>query len=190
LSTRVSSPPSTWLQSVAGSSSVRFIDEGQLRKKHDRELIELLNEIRIVLPGAQVLFAFLLIVPFNSSWTATTRSERTLYYLALFATLVSTTLLMAPTSYHRLRWRERDKERMLQVCQRLTIAGMIALAVAMIAAVGLVSEEVLGSSWAIVFGAAAAVVIGLAWFALPLSTPYDRWDAPSNGGNDDVDRLD
>jgi len=143
-----------------------------------------------VLPGAQVLFAFLLIVPFNSSWAATSRSERTLYYLSLFATLVATTLLMAPTAYHRLRWRERNKERMLQVCQRLTIAGMIALAVAMVSAVGLVSQKVLGSGLAIVFGVAAAAVIGLAWFALPLSTPYDRWDAPDDGENDELGRSD
>ena len=83
---------------------------------------------------------------------------------------------MTPTAYHRLRWRERDKERMLQICQRLTIAGMVALAVALVAAVGLVSAKVLGSGWAIVLAAATTILISLAWFVLPLSTPYDRWD--------------
>jgi len=135
-----------------------------------------------VLPGAQVLFAFLLIVPFNAAWTSTSRAERAWYYVALLATLVSTTLLMAPTAYHRLRWRERNKERMLHVCQRLTVAGMIALAVAMVAAVVLVSEKVLGSGWAIVFGGFAAALLALAWFALPLSTSYDRWDDEQEPG--------
>ena len=153
------------------------MDEKQLSKKHDRELIELLNEVRVALPGAQVLFAFLLIVPFNSRWeTTTTHAQKASYVVALCATVLATVLLMAPTAYHRLRWRERDKERMLRSSQRLAVAGLVALAVAMVAAVYLVADEVIGGAWAVALTAVVGVTFALAWFALPLSTPYDRWD--------------
>jgi hypothetical protein len=119
------------------------MDERQLRKKRDRELIELLSELRVALPGAQVLFAFLLI---------------------------------APSAYHRLRWRERDKERMLRTANRMAIAGLACIAVAMSASVFLVSDVLLPRWAAAVITAAAAVVFLSAWFVLPLATPYDRWD--------------
>ncbi len=157
------------------------MDEKQLTKKHDRELIELLNEVRVALPGAQVLFAFLLIVPFNSRWeTTTTDAQRVAYIVALCATVLATVLLMAPTAYHRLRWRERDKERMLRSSERFTVAGLVALAVAMVAAVYLVADEVIGGAWAIALTAVVGATFALAWFALPLSTPYDRWDTDSD----------
>jgi len=143
------------------------------RKKLDQELIELLNELRVALPGVQVLFAFLLIVPFSQRFTAT---ERPAYMVALSATVLATALLIAPSAYHRLRWRERDKERMLRVSNLLAISGIAAVAVAMTAAVYMVTEVLFERTVTIAFTVAAGVVILLAWFALPLSMPYDRWD--------------
>ena len=98
------------------------MDERQLRKKHDRELIELLNELRVALPGVQVLFAFLLVVPFSSRFDVD-RTEKVAYMIALLATVVGTILLMAPSAYHRLRWREKNKERMLRTSNRLAIGA-------------------------------------------------------------------
>ena len=148
------------------------------RKKLDQELIELLNELRVALPGVQVLFAFLLVVPFSDRFRAT---ERPAYMVALSATVLATALLIAPSAYHRLRWRERDKERMLRVANRLAIAGIAAVAVAMTAAVYLVTEVLFEPVVTVVFTVAAALVLALAWFALPLSTPYDRWDDDDEG---------
>jgi predicted membrane channel-forming protein YqfA (hemolysin III family) len=151
------------------------VDEQTLRKKHDRELIEILNELRVALPGAQVLFAFLLVVPFSSRFDVD-RTEKTAYIVALFATLVGTILLIAPSAYHRLRWREKNKERMLRTANRMTIGGLVAIAIAMTASVFLVTDVLLPRGLAIGLTALAGVGFALAWFALPLRRPYDRWD--------------
>jgi uncharacterized protein DUF6328 len=159
------------------------VDERQLRKKHDKELIELLNELRVALPGAQVLFAFLLVVPFSSRFDVD-RIEKIAYMVALLATLLGTILLIAPSSYHRLRWREKNKERMLRTSNWLAIGGLASLAVAMTASLFLVTDVLLPRSGATVVTVAAAVSFTLAWFALPLSQPYDRWDDDEDDEND------
>ena len=151
------------------------MDESQLRKKHDKELIELLNELRVALPGAQVLFAFLLVVPFSSRFEAD-RTEKVAYVIALLATLMGTILLMAPSAYHRLRWREKNKERMLRTSNRLAIGGIVAIAVAMSASVFLVTDVLLPRWASALLTVGAAFGFALAWFALPLAQPYDRWD--------------
>ena len=151
------------------------VDEKALRKKHDRELIELLNELRVALPGAQVLFAFLLVVPFNARFDVD-RTERIAYLIALLSTLAGTILLIAPSAYHRLRWREKNKERMLQTANRLAIAGFAMIAIAMTASVFLVTDVLLSRGQAAGLTVLAAIAFLLAWFALPLSRPYDRWD--------------
>ncbi|CAN5325121.1 hypothetical protein BH18ACT12_BH18ACT12_02890 [soil metagenome] len=108
-------------------------DDESNEERHDRELIELLNELRVALPGVQVLFAFLLTVPFSNGFPKLGGFDRDIYFVAFIATAVSTVLLIAPSSYHRLRWRQRDKERMLVISNYLTIAGLAALAVAITA---------------------------------------------------------
>lgn len=151
------------------------VDGKQRRKKHDQELIELLNELRVALPGVQVLFAFLLIAPFSARFHATT-SQKVAYSIALSATVLATALLMAPSAYHRLRWRERNKERMLRTSNRLAIAGIGGVAVAMSASVYLVLDTLFGNAFTIAATAVCALVFAFGWFILPLSTPYDRWD--------------
>ena len=151
------------------------MDERELRQKHDRELIELLNELRVALPGAQVLFAFLLVVPFSAKFDVD-RTEKAAYVIALFATLAGAILLIAPSAYHRLRWREKNKERMLRTSNLLAICGLVAIAIAMTASVFLVTDVLLPRSAAAVLTVGAGIAFALAWFALPLSRPYDRWD--------------
>ena len=153
----------------------------ELADKQDQELIELLNEIRVGLSGAAVLFGFLLIVPFSATWDETTRPMRGAYVISFVTTLLSVVALMAPTAYHRLRWRERNKERMLRAANLSTLAGMTFLAVAMTAAVYLVIDSVVNATWALVLtGFSAAAFAGM-WLALPLSAPYDRWDDDGQG---------
>ncbi len=80
----------------------------------NRELIELLNELRVALPGVQVLFAFLLAVPFSQRFAETTELQRDTYMVALLSTLAGSVFLIAPTAYHRIRFRDRDKEALLR----------------------------------------------------------------------------
>lgn len=138
-------------------------DEPKRDKKDlDRELIELLNELRVALPGVQVLFAFLLAVPFANGWKRVTNFQRDVFFVAFLATAVATILLIAPSIYHRLRWREHDKEHLLTTANRLTIAGSGFLALAITTVVLLITDLLFSRSWAIV----ATVVIGagFAWF--------------------------
>jgi hypothetical protein len=138
------------------------------KERIDREIIELLNELRVTLPGVQVLFAFLLILPFQPGFADMTGLERTMYMVAFLATTASTILLITPASYHRLRFRARDKERMLVVSNRVAIAGMLCLAIAVTAAVFLIAEVLVGDVGGLSIAAATAVGFGLFWYALPL----------------------
>jgi amino acid transporter len=137
--------------------------------RHDRELIELLNELRVALPGVQVLFAFLLTVPFANGFPRLSRFDRDIYFVAFIATAVSTVLLIAPSSYHRLRWRQHDKERMLVVSNILTIAGLAALAVAITATVFMTTDFVFHRAWASTFTAIVAALFLVFWYGLPLA---------------------
>src|ERR1700736_2453240 len=108
--------------------------------RHQREVGELLNEIRIALPGVQVLFAFLLSVPFSQRFTQLTHTERRVYYTAFLASAVASVLFIAPSVFARLTWRHHDKERLLVVSNAFAIAGSVALAVAIGCAVFVVSD--------------------------------------------------
>jgi uncharacterized protein DUF6328 len=135
----------------------------------DRELIELLNELRVTLPGVQVLFAFLLIVPFNQRFERVTELQKYVYFVALIATAIGSAFLIAPTPYHRIRFRDRDKEAMLRIANRLAIAGTVFLAVGVTTAVFFVTDFIFNIGVAAaVAGCVGLVVLGL-WYALPLS---------------------
>ena len=117
-------------------------DEESPKERADRELIELLNELRVVLPGVTVLLAFLLAVPFAKGWTRVTGFQRDVFVVAFLSTAVSVALLTAPSSYHRLRFRHGNKERMVRIGNRLAIAGIAASAVSLEAVVVLVMDFV------------------------------------------------
>jgi hypothetical protein len=135
----------------------------------DRELIELLNELRVALPGVQVLFAFLLTVPFSQGFVETTSFQRDLLFGVLASTAISAALLIAPSSWHRLRFRQRDKEAILFMSNRMAIAGLGFLALAMIGAVMLIANYVFSDALTIVSGIAAALVFGSLWYVFPLA---------------------
>jgi uncharacterized protein DUF6328 len=133
-----------------------------------QKLIEFLNELRVALPGVQVLFAFLLAVPFANGWDRVTRFQRDVFFVAFLCTAAATVLLIAPSAYHRLRWQDQDLQRMLEIGNRLTIAGMTFLAVAMTAVVLLISDLLFSSGPAIVVAAAVALGFGWFWYGLAL----------------------
>jgi hypothetical protein len=138
------------------------------KERADRELIELLNELRVVLPGITVLLGFLVAVPFAKGWTRVTTYQRDVFIVAFLSTAVSVALLAAPSSYHRLRFRHGNKERMVRIGNRLAIAGIAAAAVSLEAVVLLVTDFVVSRGFAIAATAALFVVVGVLWFGLPL----------------------
>jgi predicted membrane channel-forming protein YqfA (hemolysin III family) len=135
----------------------------------NRELIEFLNELRVVLPGVQVLFAFLLTVPFTNQFSRITNGQRQVYFFTFLCTAAATAFLIAPSAYHRLRWREYDKERMLRTSNRLAIAGMIFLSLALVAASFLVSDLLFHATAAAIVTAAVASLFAWFWWGLPLT---------------------
>jgi len=149
-------------------SDERSANDESAKERADRELIELLNELRVVLPGVTVLLAFLLAVPFAKGWPRVTPFQRDVFVVAFLSTAVSVALLTAPSSYHRLRFRSGDKERMVRAGNRLAIAGIAASAVSLEAVVLLVTDFVLSRGVAIAAAAALFAVVAVLWYGLPL----------------------
>jgi hypothetical protein len=134
----------------------------------DRNLMELLQELRVALPGVQVLFAFLLVVPFQQGWTGVTEFEKTVYYVTLLLTAIASVCLIAPTARHRMRFRELDKEWIVVTSNRLAIAGLAFLAGAICGAIMLISHVVYDSATTAIATSLLAAVIGWFWFAAPV----------------------
>src|SRR5215204_3166114 len=141
------------------------------KERVNRELIELLNELRVALPGVQVLFAFLLAVPFAQGFTRVTEFQRALFFVVMALTAVSAALLIAPSAWHRLRFRQQDKERILRVSNTMSIAGLTFLALAMTGAMMLIADFIYSPTLTIVSGIVAAVVYGALWYVMPLAGP-------------------
>ena len=138
-------------------------------QRRNRELIELLNELRVALPGVQVLFAFLLAVPFANGFPKLGKLDRDIFFVAFISTALSTVALIAPSSYHRLRWRQHDKERMLVASNALTIVGLALLAVAITCTVFVITDFLFHRTWAAVFTAIVAAAFLILWYGLPLA---------------------
>ena len=136
--------------------------------KLDRELIELLNELRVVLPGVQVLFAFLLTVPFSQRFPQLSPFQRNLYFFVLLSAAAASFLLIAPSAHHRLRWRKHDKEQVLETANLLAIFGIVFLAIAMTAAVFLVTDVLFGTKTGAWVGGITAGVLTAVWFGFPM----------------------
>lgn len=137
-------------------------------EKLNRELLELLNELRVAIPGVQVLFAFLLVVPFSQGFTSVSTPQRYVYFATMLCTAVAAVLLIAPSAHHRLLWRQDQREERLEMGNRLAVGGLGFLALAMLGAIFLISTFVFGG----VTAAVATLGIGLLfvwfWFGQPL----------------------
>ena len=136
--------------------------------KQDRELIELLNELRVALPGVQVMFAFLLAVPFSQGFAKVTSVQKASFFVALIGTAIATIFLIAPSSFHRIQWREHDKERLLQISNGLTIAGLAFLAVSMTAVVFTVTDFIYGSPLSVIVSVLIGLGFTVLWYVVPL----------------------
>jgi Family of unknown function (DUF6328) len=137
-------------------------------ERHDRQLGELLQEVRVAVPGVQVLFAFLLTVPFASAWDKTTDLQQDVYFATLLMTAIATAFLMAPGSIHRVLFKQSDKQFIVNMANWLLLAGLGALAVAIGLAVFLVADVLFDiTAAAIAAGCIFGFTVGL-WYVLPL----------------------
>src|SRR4029077_179535 len=112
----------------------------------DRNLGELLQELRVALPGVQVLFAFLLAVPFQQNFTKITELEKRIYFVTLLCTAISAVLLISPSAYHRLTFRYQQKRKLIFYSNRFAIAGLFFLALAMTGAIALITAVLFGTA--------------------------------------------
>jgi hypothetical protein len=146
------------------------------KQRVDRELIELLNGLRVILPGVQVLLAFLLTVPFSSGFEKATSTERILYFATVLLTVAATGALTMPAAYHRIRFRQGDKERMLQISNVFAIVGLALLTFAMASVVFLITNVLYGIVAAVPVALVCLAVLGFSWFAVPLFWSGDDAD--------------
>jgi len=141
-----------------------------------RELIELLQELRIVIPGVQVLFAFLLTVPFSQGFPKLDALQRGVFFATLLCTAAATALLIAPSSHHRVLFRQGVREQRVQMGNLLAILGLAFLVPAMVGVLFVITDLIFGLVAAIIVTAVVTLVFVLLWFVLPL---------PYRGNNDD-----
>ena len=134
----------------------------------DRNLQEMLGELRVALPGVQVLFAFLLVVPFNQRFGQVTDFQKTLYLITLLFTTASSICLIAPTAHHRLEFRQQDKENIVTAGNWIVILGLALLAVAMTGAVIFITDFLYQGTTVWVVGIGAALAFLALWYAIPL----------------------
>jgi hypothetical protein len=135
-----------------------------------RELIELLQELRIIIPGVQILFAFLLTVPFNQRFTELTTVQRDVFFATLLCTAVATALLIAPTAHHRLLFRQGVREQRLKLGNLLAILGLAFLVPAMVGVVYVITDLIFDLTTALIVTVIMALGFLLLWFVVPL--PY------------------
>ncbi|CAN5745554.1 DUF6328 family protein [soil metagenome] len=139
------------------------------KERVDRELIELLNELRVAIPGVQVLFAFLLTIPCAQGFVKVMSFQRGIFATSLLCAALATVLLIAPSSYHRLLFREGEKLRLLLTANKLAIWGFAFLATAIVCAIFFIIDFVFGTTEALIAGAVALAAFAFFWYALPLS---------------------
>jgi uncharacterized membrane protein YiaA len=140
----------------------------------DRNMLELLNELRVALPGVQVLFAFLLIVPFSQRYNDVTALQEKVYFVTLLCTAAASAFLIAPSVHHRIEFREQDKEHLVLIANRLAIFGQVFLAVAMVGVVFLITDVLFGTAATIAVTAGTALGFGLLWYAIPFQRKLTR----------------
>ena len=147
-------------------------DEEQQRL--NRQMTELLNELRVAMPGVQVLFAFLLAVPFQQRFETVNAFQRDVYLFTLLAAATATAFLVAPSAYHRIAFQAHEKERIIQMGTRQFVCGIVALAVAMTGAVLLVTDVLFQAATTIVVVVGVAALFAWLWFGIGLWRKWQR----------------
>jgi hypothetical protein len=154
---------------MADRPSGRDETEGE---RLDRNLGELLQELRVALPGVQVLFAFLLAVPFQQNFTKINSFQETVYFMTLLLTALAAVLLISPSAYHRMTFRRQMKDHLIFLANKLAIAGIGCLALAMTGAIMLITDYLYGGTATAVVTPISLAVFALFWYALPLQKRF------------------
>ena len=136
--------------------------------KAHRRLVELLQELRVALPGVQVLFGFLLVVPFSARWSEVTAFQKDLYYACLLSSAAATAFLIAPSAIHRLDFGRGDKPLIVEISNVLAIIGLTFLALAIVGVVLLITDILYGSTAAIAYTVGIAAIFVVLWYTIPL----------------------
>jgi hypothetical protein len=139
------------------------------QERLDRQLTELLNELRVAMPGVQVLFAFLLAVPFQQRFETVNAFQRDVYLVTLLAAAAATAFFIAPTAYHRIAFQQHEKERIIQMGTRQAVCGLVALAIAMNCAVLLIVDVLFRATTVILVLVCVATLFAWLWFGVGLS---------------------
>ena len=134
----------------------------------DRNLQEMIGELRVALPGVQVLFAFLLVVPFNQGFAEVTSVQQTIYFVTLLTTAAAAICLISPSAHHRVEFRQQDKEHIVRTGNRIIILGLGLLAVAMTGAVVFVTDVLYKAPTVYLVGIGTAAAFAIFWFVIPL----------------------
>jgi hypothetical protein len=138
------------------------------KQRYNRELIELLNELKVALPGVQVLFAFLLAVPLSARFEAVNGFEKAIFFTTLASTAIATCLLIAPSAIHRIDFRNQDKGSMIVLFNKISIYGLFFTAISMVGALTFIADLLYGH-YATFFTALISIVMfTLLWFVLPI----------------------
>jgi uncharacterized membrane protein len=135
----------------------------------DRELMELLQELRVILPGVQVLLAFLLTAPFQQRFADLPGSLRNAFFASIVCATLATALLIAPSAHHRLRWRAGEKERLVRIGNVTALWGTVFLAAAIVLALYVVTNILFTSNLALLTTGGAVVVFVVLWYVLPIA---------------------
>ena len=142
------------------------------QERLNRQLTELLNELRVAMPGVQVLFAFLLAVPFQQRFAQATAFQRDVYLVTLLAAAAATALLVAPSAYHRIAFQHHEKRHIIKLGTREFVWGLVALAIAMNGAVLLVTDVLFQATTTILVVTCVAALFLWLWFGIGL---WRRW---------------
>jgi cation transport ATPase len=137
-------------------------------QRENRQLTELLNELRVALPGVQMLFGFLLAVPFSQRFAAISDDQRALYYTAFLSAAGASVCFIAPTSFHRIVWQRGKKGMLLRVSNLLAIAGTVFLATSITAVVLFITSYLYGSAQAALAGGVVLAALVTLWYVMPL----------------------
>ena len=138
------------------------------------DLSDLLSELRILLPGAQMLTAFLIILPFNGGFANIVQAEKIVFLLTFFLSMTSLVLLSAPAIQHRVMRPLQDRERFKRVADRIMMAGALSLALAFILGTNLVMSEVFGHVAGIIACTLMGTLIACMWWWLPLYLKHSK----------------
>jgi hypothetical protein len=143
-------------------------DEESRKERLDRELMELLQELRVVIPGVQVLLAFLLTAPFQQRFAELPGSMRNAFFASIVCATLATAFLIAPSAHHRLRWRAGEKERLVRVGNQMAIIGTVFLAAAIVLALYVITDVLFTTNLAVLTAIGGLVVFGGLWYVLPM----------------------